>query len=964
MRSLLALFAISTFALVACKTTTPSEPEPREARPAVQLTIENAAAHWVSADVLLWNAPEGTERVELKYTLEAGISITDTLRGETARVRTITPVAGGNAIETSAGGQLNPEIANKLRHIADWPAFEVHASREVIAEALKDQVLAVAFDADDMPITATQVQVSGVIDDLFAYDGKLGPIYTANGISLKVWAPTAKKLSLKIYNADKSLAETQTTTPKNGVWQFEGPSSWDRKFYRFDVEAYHPVNQQINRYEVTDPYSVSLSANSEYSQFVDLANDATLKPQNWDAIKKTQPRPVDITLYEAHMRDFSAFDETVAPEHRGTYLAFTYNGKNNRALSTGMKHLKALAGAGLTHIHLLPVNDITTVRENRKDRVDLDDPYSRICDFIDSDVLAEDCARYGDTPIREVFERLANRDPITDQIQRPYARAGRYSTLAVLDGFNWGYDPFHFNAPEGSYSTDADGPARILELREMVKALDEIGLKVVVDVVYNHTSSAGLGNRSVLDRIVPGYYQRLDATTGAVETSTCCPNTASEFIMMEKLMIDSIVLWAKMYKIDSFRFDLMGHHPLYVMENIQKALAKLTLEEHGVDGANIYIYGEGWNFGEVADNRIFDQATQFMTGGTGIGNFNDRLRDGIRGRNFTDVGRMQGFTSGQYLFPNEDASPNASENLARLLYQADQIRVGLAGNLSTYRYINRDSEVVAGGKDGIGYTRLPQENVNYIDKHDNETLFDNTQTKLPMDFSTDDRVRVHVLSNAFINFGQGVPFFHMGTDILRSKSLDRNSYDSGDWYNMVDFTMQTHNWGRGLPPGWDNRDRWSAMRPLLTNPNIDIKTEHMMLSNALFREQLQIRYSSPLFRLETAEEVHKRVQFHNTGTDQIPGVIVMSLSDGACAGENLDAQYEAIIVVFNASLETKNIDLGLSGFELHPIQATGTDPVVKSARNSDGVFTVPRLTAAVFVKKEGQRQGTFSCNAK
>jgi pullulanase/glycogen debranching enzyme len=131
--------------------------------------------------------------------------------------------------------------------------------------------------------------------------------------------------------------------------------------------------------------------------------------------------------------------------------------------------------------------------------------------------------------------------------------------------------------------------------------------------------------------VVPGYYQRLNPDTGQVETSTCCSNTAAEFAMMEKLIIDSVKLWAEQYKIDSFRFDLMGHHPKSTMINVQNALAELTTEEHGVHGDKIYLYGEGWNFGEVADDRIFTQATQFNMGGTGIGNFNDRSRDAIRG---------------------------------------------------------------------------------------------------------------------------------------------------------------------------------------------------------------------------------------------------------------------------------------------------------------------------------------------
>ena len=192
--------------------------------------------------------------------------------------------------------------------------------------------------------------------------------------------------------------------------------------------------------------------------------------------------------------------------------------------------------------------------------------------------------------------------------------------------------------PEGSYSTNPDGPARIVEFREMVQALNKMGLRVVMDVVYNHTNASGQNPKSVLDRIVPGYYHRLN-DSGAVETSTCCSNTASEHNMMEKLMVDSVVTWAKDYKVDGFRFDLMGHHMMSNMLKVRAALDALTLAQDGVDGKSIYMYGEGWNFGEVADNARGVNATQLNLAGTGIGTFNDRSRDAVRGIGPFDSGQ-------------------------------------------------------------------------------------------------------------------------------------------------------------------------------------------------------------------------------------------------------------------------------------------------------------------------------------
>ena len=220
-------------------------------------------------------------------------------------------------------------------------------------------------------------------------------------------------------------------------------------------------------------------------------------------------------------------------------------------------------------VHLLPAFDIATITENRAAQ------QTPACDL----------------------PALSAADPAGEEQQ------ACITAVAGQDGFNWGYDPYHYTTPEGSYATNPDGSARIMEFREMVKGLSDNGLRVVMDVVYNHTSASGQAERSVLDRVVPGYYQRLNLE-GGVENSTCCANTASEHAMMEKLMIDSVVTWAKEYKVDGFRFDLMGHHMKVNMEHVRDALRGLTLEKDGVAGSKIYVYGEGWNFGEVETTSV------------------------------------------------------------------------------------------------------------------------------------------------------------------------------------------------------------------------------------------------------------------------------------------------------------------------------------------------------------------------
>jgi pullulanase len=581
-----------------------------------------------------------------------------------------------------------------------------------------------------------------------------------------------------------------------------------------------------------------------------------------------------------------------------------------------MRHLRALADAGLTHLHLLPVFDITTIDENKS-----------AWKYPEGDL-----GRYPPNSPEQQEAVTAIRDQ---------------------DPFNWGYDPLHYTVPEGSYASDPEGSARVLEFREMVQSLNENGLRVVMDVVYNHTNSSGQAELSVLDRIVPGYYHRLNLD-GAVETSTCCQNTATEHAMMEKLMVDSLVTWARDYKVDGFRFDLMGHHFVRNMEAVQAALRALTLEDDGVDGRNIYLYGEGWDFGEVAGNARGENATQLNVGGLGIGTFNDRLRDAARGGTPFSEPQEQGFVTGLYTDPNGSAQGTAEEQRSRLLQASDQIRVGLAGNLADYTFQNAAGETVRGadvlyGEAPAGYTRDPQENIVYVSAHDNETLFDAVQLKAPLDTPTAERVRMQNLGLSLVALSQGVPFFHAGSDLLRSKSLDRNSYNSGDWFNRLDFSYKTNNWGVGLPPGDENEANWPLMsRVLGTLPapgesDIRRSAEHL-------REVLTIRKSSLLFRLQTANEVGDMLSFYNTGPDQTPGVIVMHLADSA----NLNPALESITVVFNGTPELQQLsvaELTDKTMRLHPVQQAGGDPLVKFARaRADGTLLVPGRTTAVFVE--------------
>ena len=876
----------------------------------IQGNIREPSAYWVNKDTIAWDIPhESGQQYRLHYDPRGGVFSLG-----------IDGISGGEfipLIHDPSG--LNEEVLEKFPHLEGMTSLRLSPDDLSMPRiALKGQVAVSAVDRAGTTINATGLQTPGVIDDLYPYDGELGPTFTDGVPTVRVWAPTARAVNFHLFsNSDDEEAEeilVMRPDPRTGVWSIEGEADWAGKFYLFEVTVFVPSEGSVQTNIVTDPYSVSLTTNSTKSHLIDLSDPAYM-PDGWmDVQKPPLAAPEDIIVYELHVRDFSVNDPSVPAEMQGTFKAFTL------ADSNGMQHLSNLADAGLTHLHLLPTFDIATIDENKANWI-------------------------GPT-----FAELAEFGPGSEEQQ---ALIGQ---IRDQDPFNWGYDPFHYNVPEGSYSTDPNGATRVVEFREMVQSVNEIGLRLVIDVVYNHTNASGQADKSVLDKIVPGYYHRL-SPTGRVERSTCCDNTATEHDMMRKLMIDSVVLWATAYKVDGFRFDLMGHHMKEDMLAVRAALDALTLEEHGVDGRSIYVYGEGWNFGEVANNARGVNATQNNMAGTGIGTFNDRLRDAARGGSPFGGQTEQGFVTGLFTDPNDfDQGPEAAQQ-TRLLQFADLVRIGLAGNLRDYRFVNYQGNEITGlGVDyngsAAGYTLDPQENIVYVSKHDNETLFDVIQYKVPVGTSTADRARIQTLGNSIVLLSQGIPFFQAGDDLLRSKSLDRNSYNSGDWFNRLDFTYQDNYFGIGLPPAADNQGVWELMAPILTNPDLKPTPADIAYARDTFTEFIQIRQSTPLFRLQTADGVQERLLFHNTGPDQIPGLIVMSISD--LVGEDLDAGHDMVVVLFNATPETVAFtETAVSNlpFELHPVQAASVDPLLAEAGfdAASGTFTVPARTTAVFV---------------
>ncbi|MFT3971643.1 MAG: pullulanase-type alpha-1,6-glucosidase [Micropruina sp.] len=880
-----------------------------------------APGHWVRRGLIAWPAdgvPSGVDPSGLDWQLhwspDGGID-------PDARE----PVAWEtDEVSLDADG-LPEDVLAERPQLRGYLCLRLRPETAAQAEQmLRGQVVLSLHQASGRLVNAGSLQLPGVLDDVYvaAVDARLGLSWQDGVPSLRLWAPTARDVRLRLWGAADDLHDPGRSLPAtrepDGCWAVAGRPDWLAARYHWEVTVYAPSGRRVVTNQVTDPYSVSLTVNSTHSVVVDLGAPE-LAPAQW----RTAPQPrlghaVNQVIYELHVRDFSISDKSVPAEERGSFLAFTRD-------SLGTRHLKRLADAGLNTVQLLPTFDNASVEE-----------------------------------AKERQQRPPKADLRAAPADSP--RQQRLIALTVTNSpYNWGYDPWHYQAVEGSYCASlasAEGSGRVHEFRAMIGALHGLGLRVVLDQVFNHTASYGQNTKSVLDRIVPGYYHRL-SPLGFTEHSTCCPNVATEHAMAQKLMVDSVLLWARDYKVDGFRFDLMGHHSRANMLAVRAALDALTPERDGVDGRAVTLYGEGWNFGEVADDARFVQARQGNLAGTGIGTFNDRLRDAVRGGGpFDDDPRGQGFGTGLFTASNEaPLNGDGYHQRDRLLLDTDIIQLGLTGNLRDYwlpansrRTFVRGDELEYNGQPA-GYATEPDEVINYVDAHDNETLFDALTLKLPIETPMADRVRVNTLCLALATLGQGPVLWHAGTDILRSKSLDRNSYNSGDWFNFLDWTMTDNGFGAGLPPEGDNGPKWDYFRPLLADVALKPTPAHVAEAHAQALDLLRLRASTRLFRLACGHAIRTKMTFPLSNTaHQIPGVIAMRIDDSV--GDRSQDDWSNLVAIFNAT--GLPVRLAVPGLDrrhvLHPVQARGHDVVVKGARVDGEWARVPARSYAVFVR--------------
>jgi pullulanase len=321
--------------------------------------------------------------------------------------------------------------------------------------------------------------------------------------------------------------------------------------------------------------------------------------------------------------------------------------------------------------------------------------------------------------------------------------------------YNWGYDPLNFNVPEGSYSTNPKDPVvRIREFKQMVQSFHKSGIRVIMDVVYNHTS---MGKGSHLDLLAPGYFYRQNPDSSWSNGSGCGNETASERGMMRKFMIESVVYWATEYHVDGFRFDLMGIHDIETMNEIRAALDKID--------PTIFIYGEGWT---AAASPLAEEKRAVKKNAKQLNNiavFSDDIRDAIKGSWMHS--EIPGFVSG-------------TDSLE------ESIRFGIVG-ATQHPQVDYSKPIYS----KASYVNNPTQIINYVSCHDDMCLVDKLKESKPVDATDDELVRFNKLAQTIIYTSQGVPFLYAGEELYRNKKGIHNTYQSPDSINQIDWNFKT-----------------------------------------------------------------------------------------------------------------------------------------------------------------------------
>jgi pullulanase len=637
---------------------------------------------------------------------------------------------------------------------------DVDISKTYTVKAIFDSEL-----SSEVTVSLQNIYDTQAFEELYTYTGNLGVSYEDEYTVFRLWAPLSQSVSLNLYNQGHpnyddngdlhdELTPYQTTQMykiENGAWEIKLTGDYDFKYYTF------LVNNNGVTSEVTDPYAYSTGANGQRGMIVNF--DQT-NPDGWtyDSRPDNIQNLTDYIVYELHVRDLTTHDSWNGTEsYRGKFMGLTETGttysEDGQSVTTGLDHLAEL---GVNAVQLLPIFDFGYV----------------------------------------------------DEVE--VANNPNYQNL-----FNWGYMPYHFNTLEGSYATNPfDGQVRINEFKQSVMALHNEDIRVIMDVVYNHTGESATSN---FHKIVPGYYHRLTAEGGFSNGSGTGNETASERAMMRKFMVDSVEFWATEYNLSGFRFDLMALHDYETMNEIQEMLENID--------PTIVVYGEPWNGGSTPLSDADAAGKSNIKNMNNVGAFNDITRDAIKGSVFQE---------------NEKG--------------------WIQGNVSSYNYQGIKYGIV-GGIDFTGITEFdewhlnPNQTINYVTAHDNNTLYDKLKLTRVSTSLVDD---MQIQANAIILTSQGIPFLHAGVDFMRSKpdgagGFDHNSYESPDSVNQL---------------RWDRKLKYKSVFEY-------------------YKTLIEIRKLYPQFRMNNATDIRANLQFLDTdagfegiaykltGDASVPDIIVI-----------------------------------------------------------------------------------------
>ena len=535
--------------------------------------------------------------------------------------------------------------------------------------------------------TVTDYQAYAANLDKSAYSGNdLGASYSKKATTFKVWSPNAASVRVNIFEHGSDNEGDAGSIMSRAMSLDKTTGVWSVTINGDLLNKYYTysVTHGKTTKETADVYAKACGVNGQRSMVVDLS---TTNPDGWENDKHVLVQnQTDASVWEISVADFSSSESSgVSEANRGKYLAFTEEGTTvNGVQGASSTCVDYLKKLGVKYVQIMPFYDFGSVDESKN----------------------------------------------------------------IMDQYNWGYDPVNYNCPEGSYSTNPKkGEVRIKECKQMIQALHNAGIGVIMDVVYNHTYTSD----SWFQRTVPNYYYRMNNDGTFSNGSGCSNDTASEHLMFRKYMIDSVTYWASEYHIDGFRFDLMGLHDVTTMNSIRTALDNFYADG---SGSQILMYGEAWDMATNCDEgTVLASQKNLKQLSDRIGAFDDTIRDAIKG--------STGGTDGAFV---QEGSRRAN------------LKTGIAGQSDTT----------------TGWANVPSQCVTYASCHDNLCLYDKLVGSV---YGADgkyrkryeDLVAMNKLSAAIVITSQGIPFSLGGEEFCRSKDGDENSYASSRKENMLDW---------------------------------------------------------------------------------------------------------------------------------------------------------------------------------